>query len=152
KRVEPLLVVLAPAAVEALNGPAPEASEDKPYLPLGAPAGFQTIEPAVFSPAGPDRHSLVRTARATAGTIGSLPAVLPRVAISDTTLLEALRLEIARIATLGVAGFDVGPSGDAIVESAAALEGSRALVGAAAASAPRSSVGWSAVDTRLARA
>jgi cytochrome c peroxidase len=155
KRMELLLESLAPSTVAALNGPPAEASDDQPYLPLGAPAGFQVIEAAVF-PGGeqPGRDSLLSTVRAMRRAVMALRGITPRVTVSDADLMDALRLEIARIATLGVAGFDAPRSGDAIVECAAALEGARALVHTAAAQSTAGDkvVPWRAVDSALARA
>jgi cytochrome c peroxidase len=153
KRIESLLTSLAPAAVEALNGPAPEADDDKPYLLLGRPAGFQVIEDAAFSVGGgegPGRDSLLSTVRATRQAVTSLRAMTSRVTVSDADLLDALRLEIARIATLGIAGFDSPRSGDAIVECAVALEGARELVNAAESGG--GDAHWAPVDSALARA
>src|SRR5262249_24294286 len=48
--------------------------------------------------------------------------------------------------------FDVGASGNAIMECAAALEGARALVQAADVPPGRQTVPWRSVDTALARA
>src|SRR5262249_15238581 len=48
-------------------------------------------------------------------------------------LLELSRLEIARVSTLGIAGFDAPASGDAIIEAAAALDGVRKLLAEAGA-------------------
>src|SRR5262249_50948574 len=45
--------------------------------------------------------------------------------IGDTSALDAMRLELARVMTTGIAGYDSDESGDAIVESAAALDGVR---------------------------
>jgi cytochrome c peroxidase len=52
----------------------------------------------------------------------------PNLDVSDRDVLEAVRLEIARVVTLGLAGFDSDASGLTVVESAAALEGARPLV------------------------
>ncbi|HEX6809887.1 MAG TPA: cytochrome c peroxidase, partial [Gemmatimonadaceae bacterium] len=154
KHIETLLEAFAPTAVEALNGPPEEPSEDKPYVALGAPAGFQVIEAALFYHDDPGRDSLASTVRAMRRAVVALRGMTSRVTISDADLLDALRLEIARIATLGVAGFDAPQSGDAIVECAESLEGARSLVRAAAGESPdgRAVVPWSRVDSALTRA
>ena len=41
----------------------------------------------------------------------------------DAYLFDAMRQELARVATLGLAGFDVTTSGDAISEAAGAIDG-----------------------------
>jgi cytochrome c peroxidase len=143
--------MFGPAVVEALNGPSPEASEDRPYQPLGAPAGFQVIEGALF-PGGddPGRDSLRATVRAMRASVAALRGMTDRVQVTDAAVLDALRLEMARISTLGIAGFDAPLSGDDVVESTAALDGARAVVQAAVADG--AGVRWSAVDSALGRA
>jgi len=129
KRVEAPLALYGPTVVAELNGPLPEESEDRPAGPLGAPAGFQIIEAALFSGDSPGPDSL----RATIGSMRSAAAQFrtftSRLAVTDSAVLEALRLEIARVVTLGLAGFDADRSGDAVVESADALDGCRVLAG-----------------------
>ncbi|HEX2780914.1 MAG TPA: cytochrome c peroxidase, partial [Gemmatimonadaceae bacterium] len=75
-----------------------------------------------------DRARLARTMVLVTSLRGSV-AALRRLSADSLAgaefLFDAARQEIARVATLGVAGFDAPVSGDAIVESAAALEGVR---------------------------
>src|SRR5262245_11019524 len=106
KRIETLLETFGPAVVEALNGPGPEPDDDKPYLPLGAPAGFQVIEGSLFGRTNVGQDSLHATVRAMLRATVALRGLTGRVQIKESDLLEALRLEIARVATLGLAGFD----------------------------------------------
>jgi len=128
KKIEVLLEPYGPSVVERLNGPV-EADEDHAYRPLGESAGFQVLESALFDQrANVGGDSLRATVRAMRHAITTLRFITPRLTLTDADLLDALRLEIARISTLGVAGFDASRSGDAIVESATALEGARALV------------------------
>ncbi|MBV9879998.1 MAG: hypothetical protein JO180_05845 [Gemmatirosa sp.] len=63
-------------------------------------------------------------------------ATLPFVAPDDAQRLEIARLELARVATLGIAGADATLSRDAMRESADALDGVRALVAAMPAAGP----------------
>ncbi|HEX4633191.1 MAG TPA: hypothetical protein VH163_05125, partial [Gemmatimonadales bacterium] len=49
KHVESLLEVLSPVLAHELNGPLPEANEDRPAPPLGGPEEFQVVEAALFS-------------------------------------------------------------------------------------------------------
>ena len=127
KRVEFLLSYYSPTTVAVVNGPADADDPDGPPTPLGARAGFGVIETAVFGAAGheaspePSRRAVssmivsLRTLRASTGLL----------TIGDTSALDAMRLELARVMTIGVAGYDSDESGDAIAESAAALDGVR---------------------------
>src|SRR5262249_43532748 len=80
---------------------------------------------------------------------GLAESILP----TDAQLIELARLELARVATLGIAGFDTPRTHDAMRESAEALDGIRELLVDAgvsrwAAQAPQ----LAAVDTTWRRA
>ena len=145
KRLEVLLEPYGPAVVQHLNGPV-EVDEDHAYRPLGEPAGFQVLESALFDQrpsVGGD--SLRATVRAMRHAVATLRSMTPRLHFTDADLLDALRLEIARVSTLGVAGFDAPRSGDAIVESATALEGALELSRRGGSGGAR----WRPVDSAL---
>jgi cytochrome c peroxidase len=144
KRIECLLEDLGPSLAAELNGPLPEEAEDRPAGPLGAPAGFQIIEGAVFlGGSSPGRDSLRATIRAMSGGVRQFRRLTRYLRVGDALVLDAMRLELARVVALGLAGVDADLSGDAVVESAAALEGMRDLVLAAR-------VPWGVIDTTLA--
>lgn len=153
KRIETLLEVYSPATAALLNGPLPEESEDRPAGALGAPAGFQVLEAALF-PGGDSTglDSLRRTAAAMRDAVRQFRELTKYLAVADAALLDATRLELTRVATLGLAGFDSDPSGDAVIESAAALEGTAATLRSAHAG-PASTMAeahrWSAADSAL---
>jgi cytochrome c peroxidase len=132
KRVEALLNAYASGITAALNGPLETGSDDRPAGPLGAPAGFQIVEAAIF-PGGtsPGPDSLHATVRAMQEAVHQLRGRTTYLDVPTDAVVDALRLEIARVVALGLAGFDSFQSGDAGVESAAALEGSQALARAA---------------------
>jgi cytochrome c peroxidase len=130
KRVEALLTYYSPTAMMAINGPPEEGSVDEAPMPLGRSAAFQVIEAELF--AEPGRAPDYRTAAAAAAEITSalraFRAGVPLLDVSDTATLDAARLEVARVTTLGLAGFDADLSGDAISESAEAVIGVRDAV------------------------
>ncbi|HTS86911.1 MAG TPA: cytochrome c peroxidase [Gemmatimonadales bacterium] len=148
KRVESLLAVYGPGVASLLNGPLADETEDRPAGPLGAPAGFQVVEASLF----PDgtrvgRDSLARTVRSMENAVGRFRRLTIHLDIPQAAVLDAARLEVARITSLGLAGFDAPLSGDGLVESAAALEGLRDLVRAE----PRRAF-WVRIDEALAAA
>lgn len=151
KRIEGLLETYARGHAGRLNGPMPE-REDGSGL-LGAPAGFQIIEAAIF-PEGesPGRDSLRATITAMQRSVAELQ---PLTQYADTRLPAALdiaRTEIARVSVLGLAGFDAGASGDAVREAAAALEGSAVLIAAAGRESGTPGIPWRAAAMRLGEA
>jgi cytochrome c peroxidase len=110
----------------ALNGPPiPTADEDDPTNTL-PPRGFQVIEAALFPQPALSFTEVVRQEveqmRQTLELMRSEPAETLE---ADRRAVDAARLEVARIATLGVAGFDATLSGDGLQESAEALRGVR---------------------------
>ena len=138
---------------EVNSPPIPRAESEDPETPL-APAGLQVIEAELFpEPTLTDdprlRHEIgvIRTAVARLRDAGadSMPG--------DAFLFDAMRQEIARVGTLGIAGFDATVSGDAIRESADALDGlAAALAPYRSSIAHRDAGGLRALDERLAAA
>jgi len=128
RRVECLLAAYAPTVAAELNGPLPETGEDRPAGPLGAPAGFQIIEAHLFGgEPSTSRDSLRATTRAMTDAVRALRALTTYLDIQPAAVLDALRLEIARVVTLELAGFDTDRSGDGVVEAATALDGARTV-------------------------
>ena len=141
RRAECLLAVYGPTFAAELNGPLPETSEDLPAGPLGAPAGFQILEAVLFGGESPGPDSARATVRAMSDGVRQLRSLTTYLDIQPAAVLDALRMEIARVVTLELAGFDTDRSGDAVTEAATALTGARDLV-------PQ----WAPIDTALAAA
>lgn len=107
-----------------LNGPPiPTVHEDDRDSVL-PPTGFQVIEAALFPRPAQDFHEVVRDQVEDMRQVLELIRTQPAETLeADRRALDAARLEVARIATLGVAGFDATLSGDGLRESAEALRG-----------------------------
>jgi cytochrome c peroxidase len=91
-----------------------------------APSGFQVIEAALFPvPAEGFPEIARREAEQMRQVIRLMRAEPPETLEANRRTLDAARLEVARVATLGIAGFDATQSGDALLESAEALRGVR---------------------------
>ena len=131
KRVEGLLLYYGPGEATALNGPVDDEGDDAVPMPLGSPAAFQRVEDAVFT--GDLARDSVRMA--TAHTVDGMREIVGKFAtmtrylnVGDIPTLEAARLELARVTTLDLAGFDSERDSDAVREGAEALEGLRRQV------------------------
>jgi cytochrome c peroxidase len=155
KRNETLLSAFVPTLAATFNGPLPEGSDDRPAPPLSAPAAFQILEAALF-PGGqsPGVESLRRTIATMGETIRYFRSLTTYLDMTDVAVLDAARLELARVACIGLAGVDADLSGDAVIESAEALEGTRAVLRATGEShrpgvAPAA---WAAIDSSVAAA
>jgi cytochrome c peroxidase len=109
------------------------------------------IEAAVFPQPAPDFHGVAR--REVEGMRRILDVIRAEPAETleaDRRALDAARLEVARIATLGLAEFDALLSGDALPESAEALRGvGDGLEMYRAAMERRDSAGWVELDRTL---
>lgn len=124
KATEFLLTYYAPTAAGAINGPVEADDGDSPPQALGRRPAFAVVEETLFgNHTAPDFDGALSAARKALATLQSFRAATHMLDVSDTASLDAARLEMARVMTLGVAGYDSDESGDAVVESASALDG-----------------------------
>jgi cytochrome c peroxidase len=154
KRMEGVIEFYAPAIAAALNARRQEVDDDDAAPPSSfGPRGFPAIETLLWN--GLQRRDadstrrLIDAMRASARQVQSLSsAIVP----TDAQVIELTRLELARVATLGIAGFDVPVTHDAMRECADALDGVRSLYAAASARWPRQRDERRALDHALAAA
>jgi cytochrome c peroxidase len=125
KRVEFLVESDAPYEAAVLNiAPLPRLNEDDRAQIL-QPTGFQVIEQALYPRIAPDFAEVARAeARQMRLAMPRLRAALDT-APPERHAFDAVRLELARVATLGLSGFDASLSKDGLLESAEALRGMR---------------------------
>jgi cytochrome c peroxidase len=123
KRVEGLVELLAPGVSGVLNGPLPDDDGDAPPRELGAPAAFQRVEAALVANDLTDQAAgdvaMMRK------SVSDLRGATQFVALDLGDVLDATRLEIARVTTLGLAGVDAGIANNPLLEAADALDGIR---------------------------
>lgn len=138
KRQEAVLELLAPGGAAALNGRRQEVDDDDEAPPGTSRSVFTAIEdavPALGRARGPTDWRGAADAADRGRTIArTLAAQAADFRLSPPLLFEAARLEIARVATLGVTGFDTPATRDGVAESATALRGVVDLLDAAAPS------------------
>jgi cytochrome c peroxidase len=151
KRIEYRVAYEMPDAEVEINGaPLPRVNE---YASDGVlpPTGLQVIEAVLFpEPAAEDDSVVAAQIRLMRPTLVRLRKQHTSGVDHDAWLFDALRQELARVSTLGLAGFDAGVTGDGIRESAEALRGVREAAaayrsGANAAGRTR----WAELDRRL---
>jgi cytochrome c peroxidase len=128
KRMEGILAYYSPPMVAALNSNEAEEEGDDTADGYHVLRGFQLLEDRLFGGDevkdwGPASTEL-RTMRLTTQRYRT---VIPLIATTDMECLEIARLELARVATVGIAGFDASLSQDGIPESAEAIDGLLAL-------------------------
>ncbi|HEX2778187.1 MAG TPA: cytochrome c peroxidase [Gemmatimonadaceae bacterium] len=127
KRAEMYVDYYAPWAARELNGPPlPRTEDEDPDTPI-PPMGFQMVEAELFPELAADGGTAARGyVRAMRAEVATLRGVGTDTLPGDAYVFDAMRQEIARVTTLGLAGFDVSETGDQLAEAAAALEGVRA--------------------------
>ena len=122
KRVELLTEYYFPAVAKALNGPAlPEFEQnDGKTLP---PEGFQVIEELVFPNydlnAKPD---LLQELGILSSNLKRLKKIALTNQLTDAHIFDAMRLEVFRILTLGITGFDSPIAKASLAEASISLE------------------------------
>jgi cytochrome c peroxidase len=122
KQTEWLTEYYFPLSAKQLNGPAvPEGELDDGIGRQIDPQGFQVLEESLF-PYQPDQrtHAIARVAEI-AATIATLRRVAALTELSDTQLFDAARLEIFRLITLGISGFDSPVAVHSLPEAIASL-------------------------------
>lgn len=138
KRQEALLELLAPAAATALNGRRQEVDDDDAAPPGATASAFAALEAALpglaaaprARAAAPDWRAAAAAAATGRDAARTLLGQLGDFRLSPPLVYEAARLEVARVATLGVTGFDTPETRAGVGESAVALRGAAALVAA----------------------
>ena len=155
KHVEPLLEFYSPALAAALNSRRQEVDDDdQPPPSTLAASGFPALERALWPAIATDSLEAARkTVEGMRATIVRMRWLDGAIAVTDPQLIEVARLELVRISTLGIAGFDAPATGAALIESADALDGLRTLFAAAGADRwPRLAPERRTLDDRLATA
>lgn len=129
KRIEAVAEFYAPSVTASLNSRRQEVDDDDapPPSSLGV-MGFPALDTLVWPAASPasSRTALVVLGRMHQNVV-RLRALAQPLVSTDAQVIEVARLELARVSTLGIAGFDAQTTGMAMRESAAALDGMRAL-------------------------
>jgi cytochrome c peroxidase len=138
----------------AINGPPlPRVNE---YASDGVlpPTGLQVIEAVLFpEPSAKEDSVVAAQIRLMRPTLMRLRKQRTSGVDADAWLFDALRQELARLSTLGLAGFDATVTGDGIRESAAALRGVREAAAAYEPGADAAArIRWAELDRRLADA
>jgi cytochrome c peroxidase len=121
KHIAFFLEYFYPGKAKLFNAaPRPEVQE--PDLQYDDPAGLQVMEAMLYSsrPAGL-QSELIRQARLMLNAAVEVPGLFSQVNASDSQLLESFRLELIRIMTLYITGYDAPMMKTGIAEAAGAL-------------------------------
>ena len=117
KAVEIFAEYYNPSTAKAINGPAlDEVEPDNPDYPT-PPTGFQVIEELLFPAYDTSLHAeLIKEVAALKAAVTRLNMVNGSLELTDAHIFDAARLQIFRMETLGLAGFDTPISLSSITE------------------------------------
>ena len=125
KLAELALEYYTPSTAREINGPAlPEVDEEEGPEAVFPPTGFQVIEEALYGnePIS-ERDVIVRETSTLRPLVTRAQTMMGAQHATDAHVWDAVKLELARIATLGITGFDSPVAGHSLSEADAALEG-----------------------------
>ncbi len=147
KYVELALEYYAPTTSRDINGAAlPHAEEQEGPEIVTPPTGFQVVEEALFG-ANPqaERVALQTEVRTLRQILTRASTMLSAQTVTDDRVWDAVKLEMARIVSLGITGFDSPVAGQSLAEADAALEG----IARAIAPFRANDAGWVRLDSLL---
>jgi cytochrome c peroxidase len=120
KRVEFISAYYSPETTRALNGPnIPEVDDD---LRVNEPQGFQVLEEMVFPEVSTEAYpDMLHAANVIRANVNRLRKVSETNDLTDSHIFDAMRLEIFRVISMGITGFDSPVAFHSLPEVAAAL-------------------------------
>jgi len=125
KLVELALEYYTPSTAKEMNGPAlPKVDEEEGPEAVFPPTGFQVIEEGLYGddPIG-EQEAILRETSTLRPLVTRAQTMIGAQHATDAHVWDAVKLELARIATLGITGFDSPVAGHSLSEADAALEG-----------------------------
>ncbi len=120
KRVEFISAYYSPETTRALDGPnIPEVDDD---LRVNEPQGFQVLEEMVFPEVATDAYpDMLHAANVIRANVNRLRKVSETNDLTASHIFDAMRLEIFRVISMGITGFDSPVAFHSLPEVAAAL-------------------------------
>lgn len=122
KKIEYLVEYFSPAGAKGINGPPLDDLEVEEHRTF-EPEGFQVLEEFIFPWDTTQRKEAIRHASILLVNISRVKTVLEYTNASDAQLFDAVRLQIFRILSLGLSGFDSPIAKNSIPEAIASLQG-----------------------------
>lgn len=102
---------------------APVYEIEEPYMEFQAPVGLQVIEDLLLEEEPfKNKSVLLEQAETIRSSAADIPAVIYGLATNDGQIAAAIRLELIRVMTLGITGYDAPRLKTGIAESAVALQ------------------------------
>ncbi|KAF2509203.1 cytochrome-c peroxidase [Flavobacterium zhairuonense] len=122
KKVELLSEYYSPSVSKAINGPAIPEFEENDKVTV-SPEGFQVIEELVFPKySKANKQELIQELGVLEANLTRLEKVSSSNELTDAHVFDAMRLEVYRIITLGITGFDSPVVLNSLPEALVSLE------------------------------
>ena len=122
KRVEPICEYYFPTVSKAINGPALDEYEVDEGITV-PPAGLQVIEEYFFPKFDVNtKKDLLKEIGILNANVYRLESVSKTNELTDSAVFDAMRLEVFRIITLGITGFDSPIAQNSLAEAATSLQ------------------------------
>ncbi|TDE15716.1 cytochrome-c peroxidase [Dyadobacter psychrotolerans] len=128
KRIEYLLEYFFYTSSRIYNR-APKNEIEEPFLEYQQPAGLQYIETLLFD-SSPEKYKeeLLTQIRFVLSSAHDLNSLLYNFKATDAQILESVRIELVRVISLGIAGFDAPRLKSGILESETSLQNLRQIL------------------------
>ncbi|HTI09921.1 MAG TPA: cytochrome c peroxidase [Puia sp.] len=125
KKIEFFLEYFFRSSSRIYNSP-PKYEGEEPDMEYQSPVGLQVIESLLYQPpvAG-KKNELLQQAGAVAGSAADLSSLLYDFQTDDRQILESLRVELIRVITLGITGYDAPSLKSGLAESYEVLQSMR---------------------------
>jgi cytochrome c peroxidase len=130
KRVEFLAELFTPTTADLINGPVlDEMAEDDPNQFVIPPEGFQVVEEQLYSGQPLAERDALRTeVHVLLANVTRMRHDAAATPLTAASVWDAMRLQLARLVTLGLAGFDSPFALRALPEGAEVVRGLRGVV------------------------
>lgn len=122
KKMEWAVEYFLPNTARFMNGPALPEIEMEEHTEI-EPEGLQVIEEMIYPYEKQNRDELIRILKKLTNKSNTIKANFLVISISKDQVFDALRQQVFRISSLGIAGFDTPISGTFLEEMPFALEG-----------------------------
>ncbi|WP_353720414.1 cytochrome c peroxidase [Dyadobacter sp. 676] len=100
----------------------PKNEIEEPHLEYAEPAGLQYIEALLFENPGLHKNEMLQQCRLLETAADDLPALLYNFKATDAQILESVRIELIRVMTLSITGFDAPLLKSGLEEARVSLE------------------------------
>lgn len=123
KRIEAFVEYHLPESALKINGP--NLVESEPALPEEPilPTGFQVLEEVVYSEEPMDRQAAKMESDGLAFACNKAKVLGANIEFTEANILDALKLNLYRLITKGISGFDAPVTLNSLPEAIASLEG-----------------------------